>query len=310
MLAVYVIAPIFIFIVAMFIAAYCFVSLACKRKDAKKYVGVNMLGPSPRLKYQNEIAQSYQWVANMSCIPLQIMSKDGLKLYARLIEHDNAKGCVLLFHGFRSSPERDLNIMIPYLFGKGYSLLLCDMRAHGKSEGNYMTYGVYESDDCVLWAKLMAERFGDKLLYLYGTSMGAATVMFACGKDLPNSVSGVIADCGFTRPWDILIRSWKRKTKISPYPLMYFVWLLIRLICGYDLRISTQTALKNTNIPILFVHGQKDITILSHMTELNYAACGSLKKRLLLLSEGEHCTNFLIGDVKYFSTVDTLLEGE
>ena len=41
-------------------------------------------------------------------------------------------------------------------------------------------------------------------MYLDGISMGAATVLMASEFDLPASVRGIIADCGYTSPRDIL----------------------------------------------------------------------------------------------------------
>lgn len=296
-------------IVALFSASYYLLCLAVKRKDAKKYVGANVLGPSPRQSYLSEIQQAFDWAAAQPHIWLSINSKDGLKLYARLVEHTNAKGCILLFHGFRSSPERDFNIMIPYLYSLGYSLLLIDVRSHGRSEGKFMTYGVKESDDCELWAKQISSLYPKLPLYLYGTSMGASTVMFASDHDLPSEVKGIIADCGFTCPWDILARSLKRKTGLLPFPILYFAEIWIHLLCHYDLHLSTVGSLKKTDIPVLFVHGTDDVTILSEMTVKNYDACASAK-RLVLVAGGEHCTNFLIGDKEYFNAINDLLNLE
>ena len=41
------------------------------------------------------------------------------------------------------------------------------------------------------------------LIFLMGVSMGAATVLLASGLDLPDSVHGIIADCGYSSIRDI-----------------------------------------------------------------------------------------------------------
>ena len=34
--------------------------------------------------------------------------------------------------------------------------------------------------------------------------MGAATVLMASSLDLPENTRGIVADCGFTTPWEIM----------------------------------------------------------------------------------------------------------
>lgn len=300
-----VVAILVVFIVVM-IASYVFLCIAVKRRDPKRYVGANVLGPSPRRKYKDEIAEAAKWAAEQTYTALQQQSNDGLLLKARLLKHDNAKGCILLFHGFRSSPERDFNVMIPFLYSLGYHLLLVDIRAHGQSEGKLMTYGVRESEDCELWCNQLADIFPDLPLFLYGTSMGASTVMFASDKNLPKSLKGIVADCGFTTPWKVLAVGLKRKTKLPPFPLMQGIFLWVKLLCHYDLRVSTVDSLSRTTIPFLFIHGTRDALVPCAMTEENYRACAS-KKILLLVDGGEHCTNYFVANNDYCNAFMQLL---
>ena len=71
----------------------------------------------------------------------------------------------------------------------GHNLLLIDERAHGRSEGRTITFGIQERWDVESWARFAVERFGaDVQIILYGVSMGAATVLMAAGLDLPENV--------------------------------------------------------------------------------------------------------------------------
>ena len=74
----------------------------------------------------------------------------------------------------------------------------------GRARGKYITYGVKERFDCRDWAVYAARRFGDRPLFLMGISMGAATVLMASGLELPENTRGIVADCGFTTPWEIM----------------------------------------------------------------------------------------------------------
>lgn len=83
-------------------------------------------------------------------------SYDGLRLHGQLLQQPSAKGTILLFHGYRSSWIIDFSIVLPYYYSLGYNLLAVDERAHGQSEGVYITFGVHERRDVVTWAQYAA----------------------------------------------------------------------------------------------------------------------------------------------------------
>lgn len=59
-----------------------------------------------------------------------------------------------------------------------------------------MTYGQYESDDVLYWIIKKFES-GHLKRFIYGGSMGAATMMSVLAKDIPVNVKGIIENCGF-----------------------------------------------------------------------------------------------------------------
>ncbi len=112
---------------------------------------------------------------------------------------------MMAFHGYRSLATIDFALEVEFFHRLGYDVLLPYQRSHGESQGKYITYGVKERFDCRDWARYAARRFGeDKPLFLMGISMGAATVLMASGLELPGNTRGIVADCGFTTPWDIM----------------------------------------------------------------------------------------------------------
>lgn len=46
----------------------------------------------------------------------------------------------------------------------------------------------------------------DVEIVLHGISMGGATALMASGMELPEHVKGIISDCGFTSPKEVLVR--------------------------------------------------------------------------------------------------------
>ena len=77
----------------------------------------------------------------------------------------------------------------------------------------------------------MVKHFGnDVKIILAGISMGASTVLMAAGKPLPKNVIGVLADCGFSSPKEI-IKKCAGDLKIPAnliYPFIKCVDLLFR----------------------------------------------------------------------------------
>lgn len=211
-------------------------------------------------QYRELVANGIASVDAMPSEEIIIRSQDGLSLFGRLYGEEGAAATIVLFHGYRSFGENDFNGIFPYYIGKrGYRILLVDQRAHGKSEGRYITFGIHERRDCAAWAHYLAKRFGpDHKIVLDGMSMGAATVMMALGEPLPPSVVGIIADCGYSSPMDILRHVGANMKLPLPLIMPTVIWLC-RALAHFDPReTSAREAVATSPLPKLFVHGKAD----------------------------------------------------
>lgn len=187
------------------IAAYCiYQSVFCmpkgKRTDYRDIAGNRLYIPY--------VEQMHKTMGEMEAVPweeVQITAKDGCRLYGKLYSGFQDAPVVLFFHGYHGSPMWDGYGCFKFCQMHHYNLLLADVRAHGKSRGAAITFGIRERFDCQSWADEMAERFGeDTELILSGVSMGAATVLMAQELKLPETVKAVVADCGYTAPKEII----------------------------------------------------------------------------------------------------------
>ena len=121
-----------------------------------------------------------------SCEEIQITSFDGCKLFGRYYHLRDGAPLEILFHGYRSCSFRDCSGGHLLSRKMGFNALVIDQRAHGKSSGNTITFGVKEHRDCKMWIDYAVRRFGtDCPIMLSGISMGAATVLMAAGLELP-----------------------------------------------------------------------------------------------------------------------------
>ena len=93
----------------------------------------------------------------------------------------NARATLLYFHGYRGT-SADFCFCIRFFHSRGFNVLLPDQRAHGRSGGKYICFGVKERFDCLDWIKFAGETLAQGLpVVLDGISMGCTTVLLCDG---------------------------------------------------------------------------------------------------------------------------------
>ena len=191
--------------------------------------------------------------------PVSVMSTDGLRLSGRYYHQTDGAPLALLFHGYRGTPSRDFAGGAQSYLAAGFNLLMIEERAHCGSEGHTITFGVKERLDCLTWIDYARGRFGDQVrILLCGISMGASTVIMASGLQLPDNVKGIIADCPFTNPKEI-IRKVCGDMKIPARIAWPFIWLGARIYGRFDPNSADASeAVRSTAVPILIIHGEDD----------------------------------------------------
>lgn len=254
-------------------------------------------------RYEKELSAGIRWLGEQPAEKVTVEAYDGLRLAARYLPCDNARGTLLCFHGWRSCSEIDFGCALQFYKSLGLNLLLVDERAHGASEGRFITFGVRERRDVHTWVAWHNRRFGTQTpVLLAGLSMGATTVLMSCGEPFPANVRGVIADCGFTSPYEIVAKI-ARENHI-PRWFLPFVSLQTRLFAGFGLKeYSTLTALKSCTLPLLLIHGEGDAFVPCDMTKKAYAASAAADKTLLTVPNAGHGQSFLLEGDRYRRTV-------
>ena len=238
---------------------------------------------------------------------VKMTSYDGLTLSALYLPTENARGTVILFHGFHSTPKWDYAASFPYFSTLGFNLLYPIQRAHGASEGEFITYGIKERHDAVLWTETVNKMNGDTLpVYVGGISMGCTTVLMGAGEGYPKNVRGIIADCGFISPHGIFTEV-MRKSGLPPAPFVWLFGIFCRRIAGFDIKeYSTLEAIKNTDIPIAFIHGKSDRLIPYRTTLINHNAYRG-KKYLLTVKNAPHGESYMHGRAEYEAVLRLIL---
>ena len=232
-----------------------------------------------------------------------IKSHDGLTLHGKYFEYAPGATMEIMFHGYRGSAERDLSGGIQRCFALGRNVLVVDQRTSCGSEGNVISFGINEHRDCLAWVDFAVNHFGpDVKIVLTGISMGASTVLMAAGKPLPSNVVGVLADCGFSTPKEI-IKKCSRDLHIPAGIIYPFIKLGAKLFGHFDLEEYTPLeAMKTCKIPVIFFHGEDDAFVPCYMCHEIYDACTSPKKMVTIPKAG-HGLVYLIDNDCYFNSV-------
>lgn len=258
---------------------------------------------SSYLEYKDDIQALYDHMETLPYVWVNTKSYDGLQLWGRYFEGKPGAPLVILFHGYRSSVKRDCVGGIKLCHELGYNILAVDQRAHQRSEGHALTFGVKERRDAQSWVEFAQKEWGkDYPIFLYGVSMGAATVMMAADLPLPPEVHGIIADCGYNSPRDIIktvcgYNGWPKG------PAYILAWIAAVVYGNFNPEsASAEKALAHTKIPVLLIHGDEDDFVPYPMSQVCYDACAS-EKEFLTVHGARHAISYLVDTPTYEKTV-------
>lgn len=246
-----------------------------------------------------------EWFYSQDYEEISVESFDGLNLVAYNLPAPEAKGTWLLIHGHQSAPLREYAGLARFFNGLGYNVVLPYQRAHGKSDGKYITFGVKERYDVRDWILKVNEIYGDqKPVYIEGISMGCATVLMSLSFDFPENVKAVVADCGYTSPYEIMLKVAKKdKHVLFPRLILAIGNIMARKLADFDFNeYDTLKGLRYNTLPVLFIHGTADAFVPIEMTITNFQYCTS-EKNLFLVEGAPHAISYFMDEEGYHSKV-------
>ncbi len=260
----------------------------------------------PEEQYDPYREKMTELIRSMDGIPfegVELTAFDGTKLFGRYYHVADGAPLQIQFHGYKSTGQRDFCGGNKLAREMGMNTLVVDQRAHGKSEGRTISFGVLERFDCLSWARYAAGRWPGRPITLAGVSMGAATVLMASDLDLPAEVKGIIADCPYSDPGAI-IRKVGRDTMGPASILLYpFILLGARLYGGFSLTAASPVkAVRNAKVPILLIHGEDDRFVPCDMSREIYDACTGPKTRVTV-ADAAHAISYILDPEKYENAV-------
>lgn len=237
-----------------------------------------------------------------------VRSYDGLKLVGKLYEGNSGAPLILFFHGYRSTSERDASGGFQLCREMGWHILMVDQRGLGESEGREITFGIRERFDCQTWAEYAAKRFGGETpIFIWGISMGASTVLMASELPMPESVKGIVADCGFDAPATIIAETARRRRWPAGVACRFVDWGA-RLFGGFRMdEASALDSVTRARVPILLVHGEEDEIVPLEMVYTLEEACAS-PVRVLTVPKAAHGISWYVDMPAYQTALVRFME--
>jgi fermentation-respiration switch protein FrsA (DUF1100 family) len=286
---------------------YCY-NLAFRRNDKRLPIEGSAPTGEQYDPFKEVIEKGAENILGAPYEKVTILSQDGIPLVGRYYHVKDGEPVSIIFHGYRSNIGTDCNGGYYLSTKRGCNVLAVYQRAHRESGGKTITFGVKERFDCLDWIAYVNERFGENTkILLMGLSMGAATVLMAAGLDLPANVKGVMADCGFSSPKEIL----QEVIKQMKFPLRityFFVRMSARIFGHFDPEeASAVEALKEAKVPVLIIHGDDDRFVPSRMSHDNYDACASTKEILIVPGAG-HGLSYCVDAKAYEKAVNDFMD--
>ncbi len=218
----------------------------------------------------------------------EIKSKDGepiKQVYFETVDHLRLTGwyippqngaVIVLQHGYSANSAQMLPIGL-MLAQHGYGVFLFDFRGHGKSQGNTVTLGLYETQDTDAAIAFLSKQPEIKKIGLIGNSMGGATGILAAARN--EKIRAIAVEGVFAELKDEVGIGIEVQTPLPAFPFDAIFIYIAELETGYRLGdiAPVEKISQISPRPILIMQGGNDQRINRESGERLFAAAGEPK---------------------------------
>jgi fermentation-respiration switch protein FrsA (DUF1100 family) len=205
---------------------------------------------------------------------ITLSSEDGMDLAAWYVPSQNG-AAIIAQHGYKSNRTEMLN-RAAFLHAAGYGVLMIDLRSHGESEGETVTFGYTETRDLqaaydylLTRPDVEPERIGG-----LGNSLGA-TITLLHAADNPG-IAAVVADSPFASVRDTIEVSVEFFTGLPPFPFAYLMlfWGEQQMGVDSDDYAAARVIGQISPRPVFILSGGADNVVSPEGGQALYAAAG------------------------------------
>lgn len=263
------------------------------------------------LNFENYSIENYEKVNFKS-------EQGNVELGGYIIKTNNSKKTIIICHGYgdnkfmdggKTSEAKVDHLKLAKMFiDKGYNTFIFDFRGHGDYLGkNGVTVGFNEQKDLLGAIKFIKSKGIGENIGLIGFSMGAATSLSVLDKT--KDINFVIADSPFSELKGYLKSNMKHWTGLPYFPFVPMIMLNFKLIYGVDYnKVNPLNSIEKSSIPILMIHGKKDITIPYTESVKMEKSLKNSKSKLLLFDDSSHIGSYSLYKNSYEKAIKEFLD--
>jgi fermentation-respiration switch protein FrsA (DUF1100 family) len=215
---------------------------------------------------------------NMTYEDLTITSPDGLKLVGWFVPSQNG-AVIIMQHGYKSTRQELLN-EAEMMVRHGYGVLLTTVRAHDYSDGELITFGMYEVNDMDAWYQYLLTRDDidkDKIGMLGNSYGGMLVIQYA---SVNKNIKAVVADSAFSSLNDTVETSVTYFTDLPAFPFAPLIVFWSERETGFKTENvdATRWIADISPRPVFLMQGGADVVISPDSGQRLYDAAGEPKE--------------------------------
>ena len=209
---------------------------------------------------------------------IRFASRDGLMLGGWWIPAKDSPRTVVFLHGHGGSMDPDVQYA-PALHTAGFNVMMFDFRAHGRSQGDFVSMGYFERQDVLGALDWLAAR-GFERIGLLGFSMGGVVAMLTA--PIASQVHAIVSDGGPARLISAvvgsLVESRVPRWLARPIAWLAVVFTSLRLGASLFACEPIRWVGKIAPRPVFLIHGGRDPYFAPGEFEALVAAAGEPKQ--------------------------------
>lgn len=241
----------------------------------------------------------------LQVMPVEFTSSDGVPLKGWWSPGESTKPVILYSHGLNRSRLEMLERGAESN-RRGYGVVLFDLRNHGESGRAYTTLGIHESRDICAASVFLKTKAPGRPQILWGVSMGASSALIAA-KECPG-FAAVISDSSFLSFRETVAHHLGLYFRLPAFPIAN----LIVATTGFRMRLDpddgdVEQAVKDINIPILFIAGSADKRMPPQLAQRLLDAAKHPGKKLVVVPNAKHGEAYSTDKDLYLKSVDDFL---
>ena len=226
-------------------------------------VGYHIMGFSSHVSYKTvRDPADYDIVAYNSFVE----TDDGESIWISDVPLPNGKvpkACVIILTGIQQPSVTSFYSHAKFFQENGYSSVLMEVRGHGESSGDEITFAYKEHEDVEAVVEYIQKKYPNTKIVLFGMSMGGAVVLNSFGRI--EDIDGVIAMSAYSS-WEDACMATLKEVEIPDYMcnvLKVFIRMHDFITYGVDsVKNDPVKQVKNhRNRPVFLVHASGDYTV-------------------------------------------------